>query len=87
MSKEFYNLTIPVAGIDLNGMMELGQGLAEHEDIARKCKFLEPKIKDYQDSFTAIEKVSLCLQRYNYRDIIQILSTFCIVYLLYGFYR
>lgn len=38
--------------------MEMGQGLAEHEDIARKCKFLVPKIKDYQDSFTALEKVS-----------------------------
>lgn len=46
------------AGIDLQGMMEMGQGLAEHEDIARKCKFLMPKIKDYQDSFTAIEKCS-----------------------------
>jgi len=46
------------AGIDLQGMMELGQGLAEHEDIARRCKFLEPKIKDYQDSFSAIEKCS-----------------------------
>ncbi|XP_072750686.1 delta(3,5)-Delta(2,4)-dienoyl-CoA isomerase, mitochondrial [Anoplolepis gracilipes] len=43
-------------GIDLQGMMEIGQSLAQHEDIARKCKVLEPKIKDYQDAFTAIEK-------------------------------
>ncbi|XP_012541976.1 delta(3,5)-Delta(2,4)-dienoyl-CoA isomerase, mitochondrial isoform X1 [Monomorium pharaonis] len=46
------------AGIDLKGMMEIGQGLMEHEDIARKCKYMEPKIKAYQDSFTAIEKCS-----------------------------
>jgi len=38
--------------------MELSQGLGEHEDIARRCKFLESKVKDYQDSFTAVEKVS-----------------------------
>ncbi|XP_011632018.1 delta(3,5)-Delta(2,4)-dienoyl-CoA isomerase, mitochondrial isoform X2 [Pogonomyrmex barbatus] len=46
------------AGIDLQGMMEMGQNLAKYEDIARRCKFLEPKIKDYQESFTAIEKCS-----------------------------
>lgn len=46
------------AGIDLKGMMELGQSLIEHEDIARKCKVMEHKIKDYQESFTAIEKCS-----------------------------
>ncbi|GAB1863154.1 Delta(3,5)-Delta(2,4)-dienoyl-CoA isomerase, mitochondrial isoform X2 [Camponotus japonicus] len=44
------------SGLDLQGMMEIGQSLAQHEDIARKCRVLEPKIKDYQDSFTAIEK-------------------------------
>lgn len=44
------------SGIDLQGMMEIGQSLAQHEDVARKCRVLEPKIKDYQDSFTAIEK-------------------------------
>ncbi|XP_071573272.1 delta(3,5)-Delta(2,4)-dienoyl-CoA isomerase, mitochondrial [Temnothorax nylanderi] len=46
------------AGIDLQGMMEIGQSLAEHEDIARRCKLLEPKIKDFQDSLTAIEECS-----------------------------
>ncbi|CAL1673164.1 unnamed protein product [Lasius platythorax] len=44
------------SGIDLQGMMEIGQNLAQHEDIARKCRVLEPKIKNYQDSLTAIEK-------------------------------
>lgn len=44
------------AGIDLQGMMEMGQSLAQHEDIARKCKIMEANIKSYQDSFTAIEK-------------------------------
>lgn len=55
--KEYY-LTI-ISGIDLQGMMEIGQSLAQHEDIARKCKIMESKIKDYQDAFTAIEKVLL----------------------------
>ncbi|XP_012228186.1 delta(3,5)-Delta(2,4)-dienoyl-CoA isomerase, mitochondrial [Linepithema humile] len=44
------------AGIDVQGMMEVGQNLAQHEDIARKSKVLESMIQDYQDSFTAIEK-------------------------------
>ncbi|XP_029675789.1 delta(3,5)-Delta(2,4)-dienoyl-CoA isomerase, mitochondrial isoform X1 [Formica exsecta] len=44
------------SGIDLQGMFEMGQTLAQHNDIARKCRALESKIKDYQDSFTAIEK-------------------------------
>lgn len=50
-----------ILGIDLQGMMETGQELVQHEDIARKCRILEPKIKDYQDSLTAIEKVSYYL--------------------------
>ncbi|XP_050462056.1 delta(3,5)-Delta(2,4)-dienoyl-CoA isomerase, mitochondrial isoform X2 [Cataglyphis hispanica] len=44
------------SGIDLHGMLEMGQALAQHNDIARKCRALENKIKDYQDSFSAIEK-------------------------------
>ncbi|EZA48298.1 hypothetical protein DMN91_002528 [Ooceraea biroi] len=44
------------AGIDLQGMVELGQSIAQHEDIARKCRVLELKIKEYQDSFSAVEK-------------------------------
>ena len=44
------------AGIDMHDMVKLGQQLAEHEDVARKCKILQQKIRDYQDSFTAIEK-------------------------------
>lgn len=55
--------------------MELGEQLMEHDDIARKCKVIEPKIKQYQDSFSAIEKVSC----YSHKDIIKdILSTICI---------
>lgn len=37
--------------------MKFGQDLTEHEDIARKCKILRLKIKEYQESFNAIEKV------------------------------
>ncbi|XP_014483174.1 PREDICTED: delta(3,5)-Delta(2,4)-dienoyl-CoA isomerase, mitochondrial isoform X2 [Dinoponera quadriceps] len=44
------------AGIDLQGMMEVGQDLAEYDDIARKCKYMKNKITDYQNSFSAIEK-------------------------------
>lgn len=57
----FYLTTI--LGLDLQGMMETSQSLVQHEDIARKCKVLESKIKDYQDTFTAIEKVSQYLHR------------------------
>lgn len=49
-------LTI-VSGIDLQGMVQLGQNIAEHDDVARKCKYVKNQIKDYQDSFNAIEKV------------------------------
>ncbi|XP_017755992.1 PREDICTED: delta(3,5)-Delta(2,4)-dienoyl-CoA isomerase, mitochondrial [Eufriesea mexicana] len=44
------------AGIDVQDLMKLGQQLVEHEDVARKSKILQLKIKDYQESFTAIEK-------------------------------
>lgn len=44
-------------GIDVQDIMKFGQELAEHEDIARKSKVLQLRIKNYQDSFTAIEKV------------------------------
>ncbi|XP_033330716.1 delta(3,5)-Delta(2,4)-dienoyl-CoA isomerase, mitochondrial [Megalopta genalis] len=44
------------AGIDLQDMVNLAPKLAEQEDIARKCKIMQLKIKDYQDSFSAIEK-------------------------------
>lgn len=37
--------------------MKFGQDLAKHEDIARKSKILQLRIKEYQESFTAIEKV------------------------------
>jgi hypothetical protein len=37
--------------------MKLFQDLVEIPDVARKCKILETKIKQYQDSFTAIEQV------------------------------
>ncbi|CAK9803796.1 Delta(3,5)-Delta(2,4)-dienoyl-CoA isomerase, mitochondrial [Anthophora quadrimaculata] len=44
------------AGIDVKDIMKLGQELAEHEDVARKCKILQLKIKEYQESLSAIEK-------------------------------
>ncbi|XP_032683484.1 delta(3,5)-Delta(2,4)-dienoyl-CoA isomerase, mitochondrial isoform X2 [Odontomachus brunneus] len=44
------------AGIDLQGMMQLSQNIAEYDDIARKCKYMKNQIRDYQDTFNAIEK-------------------------------
>ncbi|XP_076677013.1 delta(3,5)-Delta(2,4)-dienoyl-CoA isomerase, mitochondrial isoform X1 [Andrena cerasifolii] len=44
------------AGIDVQDIMKLAQQLAESEDVARRCKILHLMIKDYQNSFTAIEK-------------------------------
>ncbi|KAJ8681516.1 hypothetical protein QAD02_017308 [Eretmocerus hayati] len=46
------------AGIDLMDAMGLFQELADLPDVARKCKILDMKIKQYQDSFTAIEQCS-----------------------------
>ncbi|XP_073828837.1 delta(3,5)-Delta(2,4)-dienoyl-CoA isomerase, mitochondrial [Musca autumnalis] len=44
------------AGIDLTDMIQLGQELAEVEDVARRGAYLEPLIKLYQDSMSSLEK-------------------------------
>ncbi|XP_057319136.1 delta(3,5)-Delta(2,4)-dienoyl-CoA isomerase, mitochondrial [Microplitis mediator] len=44
------------SGIDLQDAMSMGSMLAEHDDVARKSRALEKKIKQYQDSFLSIEK-------------------------------
>lgn len=44
------------AGLDFEDAMKIAPELQQHEDIARKCKVLRTKIKEYQDSFTSIEK-------------------------------
>ncbi|XP_074099067.1 delta(3,5)-Delta(2,4)-dienoyl-CoA isomerase, mitochondrial isoform X1 [Cotesia typhae] len=44
------------SGIDLQDAMSMGSMLAEHDDVARKARVLEQKIKKYQDSFLSIEK-------------------------------
>lgn len=44
-------------GIDLFDLMNVGQEVANHDDIARKSKVLRSFIKTYQDCLTAIEKV------------------------------
>lgn len=46
-------------GIDLFDIMNLGQEIANHDDIARKSKVLHCFIKTYQDCLTALEKVLL----------------------------
>lgn len=37
--------------------MNIGEKLAEHDDIARKTKVLRAFIKTYQDCITTLEKV------------------------------
>lgn len=44
------------AGIDLTSMMNMGQQLADCEDVARKGVVLERTIKLYQDSISAVER-------------------------------
>ncbi|KZC09981.1 Delta(3,5)-Delta(2,4)-dienoyl-CoA isomerase, mitochondrial [Dufourea novaeangliae] len=44
------------AGIDVQDVVNWAPKLAEHEDIARKCKIVQLMIKEYQDCITAIEK-------------------------------
>lgn len=46
-------------GIDLYDFMNIGEKLAEHDDIARKSKILRALIKLYQDSITTLEKVGV----------------------------
>uniref|UniRef100_A0A8D9AJP0 Delta(3,5)-Delta(2,4)-dienoyl-CoA isomerase, mitochondrial n=1 Tax=Cacopsylla melanoneura TaxID=428564 RepID=A0A8D9AJP0_9HEMI len=44
------------AGLDLSGMMTLGQEIAEQEDVARKSKVLRKLITTYQNSISSLEK-------------------------------
>ncbi|KAL1457623.1 hypothetical protein WDU94_007831 [Cyamophila willieti] len=44
------------AGLDLSGMMTLGQEIAEQEDVARKSKVLRKLITTYQNSMSSLEK-------------------------------
>ncbi|XP_071449645.1 delta(3,5)-Delta(2,4)-dienoyl-CoA isomerase, mitochondrial [Hetaerina americana] len=44
------------AGIDLNDMSSMGAEIGEHDDVARRCKVLDKKIKAYQDSISSLEK-------------------------------
>uniref|UniRef100_A0A8D8SL37 Delta(3,5)-Delta(2,4)-dienoyl-CoA isomerase, mitochondrial n=1 Tax=Cacopsylla melanoneura TaxID=428564 RepID=A0A8D8SL37_9HEMI len=45
------------AGLDLSGMMTLGQEIAEQEDVARKSKVLRKLITTYQNSISSLEKI------------------------------
>ncbi|XP_066906245.1 delta(3,5)-Delta(2,4)-dienoyl-CoA isomerase, mitochondrial isoform X2 [Halyomorpha halys] len=44
------------AGLDLTSVATLGEKLAEHEDVARKCKVFRELIIAYQDAISAPEK-------------------------------
>lgn len=50
------NFFIPI-GLDLQDAAQLFQDFADKSDVAQKCKILEKVIQQYQNSFTAIEKV------------------------------
>ncbi|XP_077283653.1 delta(3,5)-Delta(2,4)-dienoyl-CoA isomerase, mitochondrial-like [Arctopsyche grandis] len=43
------------AGLDLQDAMTMGQELAEHDDIARKVRYLNRTLKISQDSITSLE--------------------------------
>ncbi|XP_011302760.1 delta(3,5)-Delta(2,4)-dienoyl-CoA isomerase, mitochondrial [Fopius arisanus] len=44
------------AGIDLQNAMNMGQQIAQYEDIARKARLVEKRLTQYQDAFLSIEK-------------------------------
>ncbi|XP_015127487.1 delta(3,5)-Delta(2,4)-dienoyl-CoA isomerase, mitochondrial isoform X2 [Diachasma alloeum] len=44
------------AGLDVQEAIILGQEVAQHEDVARKARLLEKRIKLYQDALFSIEK-------------------------------
>uniref|UniRef100_A0A0A9Y7G8 Delta(3,5)-Delta(2,4)-dienoyl-CoA isomerase, mitochondrial n=2 Tax=Lygus hesperus TaxID=30085 RepID=A0A0A9Y7G8_LYGHE len=44
------------AGLDFTSMIELGQRLANQEDVARRCKILNELIVEFQDSMSSLEK-------------------------------
>ncbi|KAI5705008.1 hypothetical protein M8J75_011067 [Diaphorina citri] len=44
------------AGLDLSGMLSLGQEIAEQEDVARKSKILRKLITTYQKSISSLER-------------------------------
>lgn len=46
-----------ITGLDFQGMASIGQKLAEHEDVARRCKILKEMIVAYQASISSLEKV------------------------------
>lgn len=46
-----------IKGIDLYDIMNLGEEIAKHDDIARKSKVVLNFIKTYQDCISALEKV------------------------------
>jgi hypothetical protein len=46
-----------LTGIDLQDMAGMGQTLAAHEDVARRCKVLEEMIGNYQHYISALERV------------------------------
>ncbi|XP_034934004.1 delta(3,5)-Delta(2,4)-dienoyl-CoA isomerase, mitochondrial [Chelonus insularis] len=44
------------SGLDLKDAMKMAPALAEHEDVARKCRLIEKKIKIFQDALLSLEK-------------------------------
>uniref|UniRef100_A0A1B0CAC8 Delta(3,5)-Delta(2,4)-dienoyl-CoA isomerase, mitochondrial n=1 Tax=Lutzomyia longipalpis TaxID=7200 RepID=A0A1B0CAC8_LUTLO len=44
------------AGIDLMSLMGLGKELSEHEDVARRGRLLDNKVRIFQDSISSLER-------------------------------
>ena len=45
------------SGLDFTDLADIAGIVTGEDDIARKCKMLKKLIKDYQDSFSALENV------------------------------
>lgn len=52
-------LFLIVVGLDLTAAANMGEILAEHDDVARRCKIFRETIIAYQESMSAPEKVGV----------------------------
>lgn len=52
-------ILVNISGIDLTDLKDLADILQSDLDVARKFKIFYKMVRDYQDSFTSLEKVSI----------------------------
>lgn len=67
------------SGLDLQHAMSFAPSVAEHDDIARKARVYERKIKEYQDAFLSLEQVSFIkILQYTFDGFIRTESTYSV---------